>query len=76
MMEANIIFEINSVLDDKQNAEIRQTLQNECHNFSVIYCMKMLIKVNQILTVFFNIHLLCLIVISRLYIKYNKSYRS
>ena len=33
-MEANIIFEIYSVLDDKQNAEIR------------IYCMKMLIKIN------------------------------
>ena len=36
-MEANIILEINSVLDDKQNAEIQWILQNGCHIFSVIY---------------------------------------
>ena len=75
-MEANIIFEINSVLDDKQNAEIRSILQNGCHTFSVIYCAKMLVKVNQIHTASFNMHELSSIIISRLYIKYNKSYRS
>ena len=52
-MEANLIFEMNSVLNDKQNAEIQQILQNECHNFSVIYCVKMPIKVNQIHAVSF-----------------------
>ena len=66
-MEANIIIEINSGLDNKQNAEIRQILQNVFHNFSIIYCMKMLIKVNEIHAVSFDIHLLFLIVISRLY---------
>ena len=38
--------------------------------------MKMLIKVNQVHTVSFNMHVLSLIVMSRLYIKYNKSYKS
>ena len=66
-MEANIIIEINSDLDDKQNG---------CRIFSEIYFMKMLIKVNQIRTVSFNMHALCSMVISRLYIKYNKRYRS
>ena len=68
-MAANIIFEINSVLHDKQNAEIRQIFQNECHIFSVIYCMKMLIKVNQIYTVSFIMHVFSSIVILRLYMK-------
>ena len=40
------MIEINLVLDDEQPAEIRQILQTGCHSFSVIYCMKMLIKVN------------------------------
>ena len=75
-MEANIVIEINSALDDKQNAEVRQIFQNGCHVFSVIYCMKMLIKVNQIRTVSSNVHVLSSIVITKLYIKYNKSYRS
>ena len=43
-MEASIIIEKNSVFNNKQNAEIRQILQNVCHNFNVIYSMKMLIK--------------------------------
>ena len=71
-MEAKIIVEINSVLDDKQNAEI-QILQNECHIFSVMHCMTMLIKENQIHTVSFNMHLLSSVLISRLCIKCNKS---
>ena len=75
-MEANIIVEINSDLDDKQNAEIKQILQNVYHNFNAIHCMKMLIKVNQIHGLSFNIHVLSSIAISRLYIKCNKSYRS
>ena len=75
-MEANIIIEINSVLDDKQNAEIRQILQNGCHNFNVIHCMNMFMKVNQIYTVSLDIHALSSRAISRLYIKHNKSYRS
>ena len=75
-MEANGIIKINSVSDNKQNAEIRQILQNGSHNFSVIYCMKMLIKVNQIHAVSFTIHVLFSIAISRLHIKYNKSYKS
>ena len=54
-MEANIIVEINSDLDDKQNAEIKQILQNVYHNFNAIHCMKMLIKVNQIHGLSFNI---------------------
>ena len=74
-MEASIIFEINSVLDDKPNAEI-QILQNGCHIFSVIYCMKMLIKVNEIHTVSSSMHVISSIAILRLYIKQNKSYRS
>ena len=53
-MEANIIIETNSDLDDKQNAEIRQILQNGCRIFNVMYCIKMLIKVNQINTVSSN----------------------
>ena len=57
-MEANIIFEINSVLDDKQNAEIRQTLHKWVPNLSVIYCMKILIKVNEIHTVSSSMHVL------------------
>ena len=57
-METNTIIEINSVLNDKQNAEIRQTLQNGCHIFRIIYCMKMLIKLIQTLTVFSNKHVL------------------
>ena len=72
-MEASIITKINSVLDDKQNAEISQ---NGCHNFGVTYCTKMLIKVHQIHVVSFNMHVISSIAISRLYIKYNKSYRS
>ena len=40
-------------VNDKQNAEIRQILQNVSHNFSVIYCVKMLIKVNQFIQYFF-----------------------
>ena len=67
---------INSALDDKPNADIRQILQNGCHIFNVIYCIKMLIKVNQIYTVSFNIPVLSLIVILRLYIECNKSYGS
>ena len=72
------MIEINSVLDDKQNAEILQISQNGCHISSVIYYMKMLIKVNQIHRVSFNIHVLFSIIISRarLDIKYNKSYTS
>ena len=62
-------IEINSVLDDKQNAEIRQILQNGCHIFSVTYCIKILIKVNQIYTVSFNMPVLCSIVIPQ-YINY------
>ena len=57
-MDANIIIEINSVLDDKQNAVIRQILQNGCQIFSVIHCMKMSIKGNQTHTVSFTIHVL------------------
>ena len=76
IMEANSIIEINSALDDKQNAEIRWILQNRCHIFNVIYFIKMLIKVNQIHTISFNMHVLSSIVISRLYIKYTNSYRS
>ena len=34
-MTAKIIVEINSVMDDKQNAELRQILQNGCHIFRV-----------------------------------------
>ena len=64
------------VVDEKQNAEIRYILQNKYHNVSVIYCMKMLIKVNQIDTVSFHMHTFCSIVISRLYIEYNKNYKS
>ena len=75
-MEVNIIIEINSALDDKHNAEIRFILQNGCHIFSAIYCMKMWIKLNQIHALFLNTHALSSIVISRLYIRYNKSYRS
>ena len=62
-MEANIIIEMNSVLDDKQNTKIRQILQNGCLIFSVIYCIKMLIKVNQGHTVSFDIHVkvICII---------------
>ena len=66
---------LDLVLDDKQNAEI-QILRIGCHIFSVIFCMKMLIKVNQIRAGSLNMHALSSIVISRLYIKYNKSYRS
>ena len=40
-MDANIIFEINSVLDHQQNAEIRYILQNGCNIFRVMYCTKM-----------------------------------
>ena len=75
-MEANIITEINSVLNDKQNVEIRQIQWNGSHIFSAIYRMKMLIKVNQIHTVSFDIQALFLLVLSKLCIKYNKSYRS
>ena len=77
-MKANIIIEINSALNDKQNAEIRLILQNECHIFNVLSCIKMLIKVNQIYTVSCNMHARSSVVVSRLYIKYtdNKSYRS
>ena len=71
-MEANIIIEINSVLDDKQNPKIGQILQNGCHIFSVIYYTKVSIKVNQIRTVSSNMHVLSSIVILRLYIKYKK----
>ena len=67
------IIEINLVLDDEQNADIRQMLQNRCHTFSVSYCMKMVIKVNQIHSVSY---VLFSIVLLRFYIKYNKSYRS
>ena len=68
-MEANIVIEINLVLDGKQNAEIRLILQNGCHTFSVIYSIKMLIKLNQIHTGSFNMHALPSIVISRLYVR-------
>ena len=43
---------------------------------SVIYCIKMLIKANQIHAGFPNMHALSSIVILRLYIKRNKNYRS
>ena len=55
-MEAIIVIEISSVFDHKQNPEIRQILPNGRHMFSVIYCMKILIKVNQIDTVFSTIN--------------------
>ena len=75
-MQAKIICEIKLVLNDKQNAEIRQILQNGRYICSVIYCMKMLIKAHQIHTVSSNMHVLSSVVLSRLYIKYNKSYNS
>ena len=75
-MEANTFIEINLVLDDKQNAEIQQILQNGCHICRVIYCTKMLIKVNQIYVESFNMHVLSSIEKAKLHIKYNKSYRS
>ena len=56
VMKERIIIEINSVLDDKQNAEIRQFLEIGCHIFSVIYGMKFLIKVNQNYRVSSNVH--------------------
>ena len=37
-MEANSIIEINSVLDDKQTAEIELTLQNGCLIFMAQKC--------------------------------------
>ena len=57
-METNIIVETNSVLDGMQNVEIRRILQNGGHIFSVIYCTKMLIKVNQLHAVSSNMHVL------------------
>ena len=60
----------------KQNAEIRQILQNGCHIFRVIYFLKMSIKVSQIHTVSFDMHAFSAIAISRLYMKYDKRYRS
>ena len=81
-MEATIVIEINSGLDDKQKRYniakycLIKILPTGCHIIIVVYCMKMLIKVNQIHTGSSNMHALSSTVISRLYIKYSKSYRN
>ena len=53
-----------------------QYWKNWGYIFSVTYCVKMLIKVSQIVTVFCNVHELSSVVMPRLYIKFNKSYMS
>ena len=75
-MEANIIFEINSVLDDKKTLKYDEW----CKWVSYFQCNLLYENGNQTkpssYSIFLDMHVLSPIALSRLYIKYNKSYKS